>query len=93
MGIEITEGAIIASGRDGVRAYTLLAARTYLALEIRTGMPLSGKMSTLRALKMQGFIPESCKNKIKAYAILDGLCVDELGMPSKPLTADPPGGQ
>lgn len=88
MGIEVTNGAIVASGPDGVRAYTLLVARTYLALEIRTGTRLSSKMATLTALRMQGFIPESCRSKTKAYEILDGLCVTELGMPSKPLAVE-----
>jgi len=81
-------GNIIAAGPDGVRAYTILAARRYALMEIRSGMKLSGKMSTLAALKMQGFVPESCRTLREAYPILDRLAASLPGQTSVPLDGE-----
>lgn len=85
MTIHDDHGNIIASGPEGVRAYTILAARAYTRLEIRTGMKLSGRMSTLAALKMQGLVPETCRTLKAAYPILDKLAASLPGQTSVPL--------
>jgi hypothetical protein len=62
----------------------ILAVRSALRLEIKTGMPRSnrGRPTLELANEIMG---TNYKRKAQAYAELDAYVVENLGMPSKPL--------
>jgi hypothetical protein len=85
-GIEVTaDGTIVASGPDGVKAYDILAMRTALRLEIRTGMVMRNGYSLVQACIKRGYVPAGVRTKKSAYIYLDRLAASLPGQASKPL--------
>lgn len=66
---ENTEGAIVITGAEQIAMARLLAIRSGLGLEIRTGLKMSSRYSPLAILQAEGIT--SARTKRKAWADLD----------------------
>lgn len=83
-GSEVTpSGDIVATG-DGVTVYDIIAMRTALRLEIRTGMVMRSGFSIVRQAIRRGYVTEGTRLRRDAYAQLDALAVS-LGADPRPL--------
>jgi len=81
-GIEVTEsGSIMATGEQGVNTYRLIALRSALSFEARTGMKMS-RQSVMKAAKAECGSKKNTKAGV--YADLDAYMV-ALGFDGKPL--------
>lgn len=89
-GITSDAHGITASGPQGVETFRMVALRSGLALEIKTGMKLSRGMSasqiiTEQILKPHGLVaPNKRPNKTTVYRLFNDLMVQH-GYADKPL--------
>lgn len=84
----MSDGPIVVTG-DAVTAYDILSFRRALKLEIDTGMVMRRGFSVVKAAVKRGYVTAGTCDKRKAYAQLDALCVEVLGMPSVGLRVKP----
>jgi hypothetical protein len=85
-GIEATPGrGFVVSGEDAIRAYDILAMRTALRLEIRTGRVMRQGYSLVKASIKRGYVPEGIRSKRAAYGYLDTLAASLPGQRPMPL--------
>lgn len=83
-------GGIAATGRQGVETFRMIALRSGLSLEIKTGMKLSrgasaSQVITEQILRPAGLVAEGKRpNKTTVYRLFNDLMVQH-GYESKPL--------
>ena len=81
-GITSHAGGITASGEQGVNTYRLVAMRSALSLEIKTGMKMSRGLSPMKVAKAECGSKKGTKEGV--YADLNAYMV-ALGFEDKPL--------
>jgi hypothetical protein len=73
---ENTEGAIVITGAEQIAMARLLAIRSGLGLEIRTGMKMSSRYSPLAILQREGITSKRTKKgawkDLDAYIVAHG---------------------
>jgi hypothetical protein len=57
------------TGAENIRKFVVLQVVHALALEVGTGMKISRHGSALQAAKLQGVVPETCRNKKTALKL------------------------
>lgn len=84
MPIEKTESGTMITGPE-VGLYDALSFRTYLKLEITTGLKLRNGFSLVNAAIKRGYVRPGTRSKRRAYADIDAYIVGTWGGHSLPL--------
>lgn len=78
MAIESTEGGgFVVTGEEDIRLYQIIALRTMLSTEIRTGMKFSNNGSPFAMLKRLGIIPNEVRTRKAGLKVVDEYLAQE----------------